>query len=188
MFERFTHEARNVVIGAQVEARALRHPRIGTEHLLLSMLAHPGATTARALSGHGISHAAVVEAVRTLVTGDDLDADALGSLGIDLDAIRDKVEEAFGPGALDKRSEDRSVGARGPGGRRGGHIPFSPRAKKVLELSLREALAMKSRSITDGHILLGLIRDGEGLAMKVLHDRGVDLPALRAELRLALNP
>jgi ATP-dependent Clp protease ATP-binding subunit ClpA len=187
MFERFTHEARNVVIGAQVEARALRHPRIGTEHLLLSMLAQPGTTTARALSGHGISHAAVVEAVRTLVTADDLDADALGSLGIDLDAIRDKVEEAIGPGALDKRSEDRSVGARGPAGRRSGHIPFSPRAKKVLELSLREALAMKSRSITDGHIALGLIREGEGLAMKVIADRGIDADALRREIRTALG-
>ncbi len=187
MFERFTHEARNVVIGAQVEARALRHPRIGTEHLLLSMLAQPGTTTARALSGHGISHAAVVEAVRTLVTADDLDADALGSLGIDLDAIRDKVEEAFGPGALDKRSEDRSVGARGPEARRSGHIPFSPRAKKVLELSLREALALKHDHISDGHILLGLIRDGDGLALKVLHDRGVDVVELRREVTAALG-
>ena len=70
---------------------------------------------------------------------------------------------------------------------RTGHIPFTPRAKKVLELSLREALALKSRSITDGHLLLGLIREGQGLAAKILHDRGVDLPALRDELRLALD-
>ncbi len=186
MFERFTHEARNVVIGAPVEARALRHPRIGTEHLLLSMLAQAG-TAARVLGEHGIGHAAVQEAVRTLGTADDLDADALGTLGIDLDAVRDRVEEAFGPGALDERPPDRSTGARGPGGWWSGHIPFSPRAKKVLELSLREALAMRSGSITDVHILLGLLRDGDGLAMEVLRDRGVDPGRLRRDLTAVLS-
>ncbi|MGY2005156.1 Clp protease N-terminal domain-containing protein [Blastococcus sp. SYSU DS1024] len=175
MFERFAQEARDVV-GAQAEARALRDPRIGTEHLLLGMLARPATTAARALAGHGITHDGVVAAV-CAHGGDDLDADALSSLGIDLDAVRDRVEEAFGPGALDGPRR------KGPGG----HIPFTPRATKVLELSLREAIAMKSRTITDGHVLLGLIREGEGLAMKVLHDRGVDLPALRDDLRLALN-
>lgn len=92
--------------------------------------------------------------------------------------MRGSVEAAFGPGALD-----------GPGARprRRGHIPFTPRAKKVLELSLREAMALHSRAITDGHVLLGLLREGEGLAAKVLADRGIDLPALRDELSLALN-
>ena len=61
------------------------------------------------------------------------DPEALATIGIDLDEVRRRIEEAFGPGALDKRSEDRSVGARGPEGRRSGHIPFSPRAKKVLD-------------------------------------------------------
>ena len=174
MFERFTREAREVVVGAQHEARALRHARIGTEHLLLGLLAQPATTSARVLARHGVDRQVVVEAVRGFV-GDDLDADALTSLGIDLDAVRERVEEAFGPGALD-----------GPPGRQG-HLPFTPRAKKVLELSLRKALALKQKTITDGHIALGLIREGEGLAMKVLHDRGVDLPALRDELRLALD-
>ncbi|MGY1721302.1 Clp protease N-terminal domain-containing protein [Blastococcus sp. SYSU DS0552] len=177
MFERFTQEARDVVVGAQAEARELRHPRIGTEHLLLGMLARPATTAARALTGHGITHDDVVAAVRANRGGDELDADALSSLGIDLDAVRDRVEEAFGAGALD--------GPRRKGA--AGHIPFTPRAEKVLELSLREAIAMKSRTITDGHVLLGLLREGEGLAVKVLHDRGVDLPALRDDLRLALD-
>jgi ATP-dependent Clp protease ATP-binding subunit ClpA len=87
------------------------------------------------------------------------------------------VEAAFGPGALDDPS---------PGGSRRGHVPLTPRAKKVLELSLREALAMKSRSISDGHIALGLIRDGDGPAMRLLTDRGIDTGALREEIRLAL--
>jgi ATP-dependent Clp protease ATP-binding subunit ClpA len=109
--------------------------------------------------------------------GGGLDAAALTSLGIDLDAVRSSVEAAFGPGALD-----------GPGTRRAtqGHVPFSPRAKKVLELSLREAVATRSRTITGGHILLGLLGEGEGLAAAVLLGRGVDLPALRDEVRLAL--
>ena len=57
----------------------------------------------------------------------------------------------------------------------------------MLELSLREALAMRARTITDGHIVLGLLREGQGLAAKVLHDRGVDLPAMRKDLEVLLN-
>jgi ATP-dependent Clp protease ATP-binding subunit ClpA len=112
--------------------------------------------------------------------GDGLDAAALGTVGIDLDAVRDRVEATFGPGALDA-----------PGAGRGrepkGHLPFSPRAKKVLELSLREAVALKSKNIADGHIALGLLREGEGLAMKVIHERGIDAAALRQEIRTALG-
>ncbi|RBY95331.1 Clp protease [Blastococcus sp. TF02-8] len=174
MFERFTRDAREVVVGAQEEARSLGHQRIGTEHILLGVLARPTTTSAQVLARHGIDRAGVVAAVRTLVG--DVDADALSTIGIDLDAVRETVEAAFGPGALD-----------GPRGR-SGHLPLTPRAKKVLELSLREAIAMKSSSIADGHITLGLLREGEGLAMKVLHDRGVDPVSLRRDLGLALNP
>ena len=176
MFERFTSEARQAVTHAQVEARALRHPTIGTEHLLLALLRLEGTATADVLGRHGLTHDAVVESVIGHVGAADLDADALAALGIDLDAVRERVEETFGPGALDGGSPAAA-----------GHIPFSPRAKKVLELSLREALALKSRSITDGHIALGLLREGEGLAMKVLHDRGVDPVELRRDLTTALR-
>src|SRR3712207_4858754 len=103
MFERFTSEAREVVVGAQREARTLRSRRVGTEHLLLGLLAQPGTTSARVLSRHGITRQVVVETVQGLV-GDDLDADALTTLGIDLGAVRERVEEAFGPGALDDPS------------------------------------------------------------------------------------
>ena len=178
MFERFTPEARAVVVGAQQQARQLRHGSTGTEHLLLGLLMQD-TRSAAALARHGLTHDAVVDAVSVHVGDDGLDADALTAVGIDLEAVRSSVEATFGPGALD--DPKRKPQARG-------HIPFTPRAKKVLELSLREALAMKSRSIADGHITLGLIREGEGLAMKVLHDRGVDAEALRADLRLALNP
>jgi ATP-dependent Clp protease ATP-binding subunit ClpA len=180
MFERFSTEARLVVVGAQEEARRLRHGRIGTEHLLLALLRQPASPTADVLVRHGLTHAVVEASVVSLVGDGGLDAEALTSLGIDLDAVRERAEEAFGPGALDRGSPS---AARG---RRPGHIPFTPRAKKVLELSLREALAQKQKAITDGHVLLGLLREGEGLAMKVLADRGVDPAALRREVTAGL--
>ena len=176
MFERFTTEARQTVVGAQDEARRLHDGRIGTEHLLLALLAQQTASTA-VLSRHGVTHDSVVAAVGSY-RGDDLDADALTSLGIDLEAVRERVEAAFGPGALD--------GDERPARSRGGHIPFSPRAKKVLELSLREAMAQKSRTIRDGHIALGILREGQGLAMKVLTDQGIDAGELRRELTTSL--
>ncbi len=179
MFERFTSEARETVVLAQDEARVLRHDRVGTEHLLLALLRLDTPTTA-VLRRHGLDHAEVAEAVAAHLGGDDLDAEALRTLGIDLDAVRDVAEATFGPGALDAPRRGRQP--RSPA-----HIPFSSRAKKVLELSLREALAMRARTITDGHIVLGLLREGQGLAAKVLHDRGVDLPALRDELKLLLD-
>ena len=167
MFERFTSDARDVVVLAQEEARALRHGHIGTEHLLLAQLRLDTPTTA-VLRRHGLDHDEVAAAV----------AAHLGSA--DLDAVRDVAEATFGPGALDAPRCGRR--SRSPA-----HIPFSSRAKKVLELSLREALAMRARTIADGHIVLGLLREGQGLAAKVLHDRGVDLSALRDELRLLLD-
>ncbi len=179
MFERFTSEARETVVLAQDEARVLRHDRVGTEHLLLALLRLDTPTTA-VLRRHGLDRDEVAEAVAAHLGSADLDAEALRTLGIDLDAVRDVAEATFGPGALDAPRRGRQP--RSPA-----HIPFSSRAKKVLELSLREALAMRARTITDGHIVLGLLREGHGLAAKVLHDRGVDLPALRDELKLLLD-
>jgi ATP-dependent Clp protease ATP-binding subunit ClpA len=177
MFERFTREARETVVAAQHEARDLHSGRLGTEHLLLGLLTQTGTPTAAVLARQGLTREAAVTTIAGLV-GDDLDADALGTLGIDLDAVRDRVEATFGPGALDRGAS---------GGGKGGHIPLTPRAKKVLELSLREAIALKSREISDGHIALGLLREGEGLAMKVLTDRGIDTAVLRREIRTALG-
>ena len=181
MFERFTGDARQTVVLAQHEARRLRHEFIGTEHLLLGLLAQSGTPVARVLAAHGVDHPSAVTAVAAHLGGDDLDADALTALGIDLDAVRTRVEAAFGPGALDKPSRRRRDRADT------GYIPFTARAKKVLELSLREALALEHRHIAGGHILLGLLRDGEGLAMKVLHDRGVDPADLRRDVTAALR-
>ena len=90
------------------------------------------------------------------------------------------MEATFGPGALDVPSPDKGREVKG-------HIPFTRRAKKVLELSLREAIALESGSIADGHIALGILRDGEGVAMKMLVDRGIDTATLREEIRGVLG-
>ena len=90
--------------------------------------------------------------------GDGLAARSLESLGISLDAVRQQVEEIIGQGQ------------QAPSG----HIPFTPRAKKVLELSLRESLQLGHGYIGTEHILLGLIREGDGVAAQVLVKLGAD--------------
>jgi prophage maintenance system killer protein len=138
LFQRFTDRARRVVHLAQEEARLLRHNYVGTEHLLLGML----------YEGEGIA------------------AQALGSLGISLQAVRAQVEQIIGRGQTTPS----------------GHIPFTPRAKKVLELSLREALQLGHNYIGTEHILLGLIREGEGVAAQVLATFDADHARLREQV------
>nr|WP_062339017.1 Clp protease N-terminal domain-containing protein [Herbidospora sakaeratensis] len=182
MFERFTDDARRVVTAAQVEARRLNHPRIGTEHLLLGMLQDPESLAARVLTG--LDHGGAEARLRDILNqpggrrGPELDAELLSTIGIDLDAIREKVEEAFGPGALDREPVRDHRGHL----RSGKHIPFGPRAKKTLELSLREAIALKHKAITDGHVLLGVIREGEGLGMQIIVESGISPVRVREAL------
>jgi ATP-dependent Clp protease ATP-binding subunit ClpC len=98
--------------------------------------------------------------------GEGVAAKALESLGISLEAVRQQVEEIIGQGQAAPT----------------GHIPFTPRAKKVLELSLREALQLGHNYIGTEHILLGLIREGEGVAAQVLQKLGADLNRVRQQV------
>ena len=167
MFERFTQEAREATVDAQVAARRLGHGRVGTEHLLLGLLETDG-VAATVLTGLGVTAVAVEREILAEVGRGPLgeaDAKALGAIGIDLEEVRRRLEASFGPGALHWHPDPHCRHGRL---RPGGHIPFTPRSKKVLELSLREALALKHRYIGTEHILLGLVREGEGLAMLVL--------------------
>jgi ATP-dependent Clp protease ATP-binding subunit ClpA len=205
MFERFTKAAREAVVRAQDEARNLRQSPIGTEHLLLALLAGEDTGAAAALRGRGVDAQGVRAAILRLVgpgsgcTGPDTAADsradrdaedaaALKAIGIDLDAVRRAIEENFGPGALrlpDETSKRRRLFGRSAGTPR--HVPFSPRAKKTLELSLREAIRLKHNFIAPEHILLGILREGQGLACRILADAGVDTAALRTDLARALD-
>ncbi len=174
MFERFTTPARESVRRAQEEARELRHRHIGTEHLLLGVASVEG-PAARALASRGLTPD-VLRGRLMVLTDDGLDRDALATLGIDLERVRQATEAHLGPGALDKQ--------RPPV--KGGHLPLTKGAKKALELSLREALHLKSGEIGTGHLLLGLLREGEGLAAGMLVESRVDLDALRADVTALL--
>jgi ATP-dependent Clp protease ATP-binding subunit ClpA len=182
MFERFTSPARQAVAAAQAAARRLHHRYLGTEHLLLGLLAEPGSLAGRALATVGVAAEAVEREVLAIVGAGPLaddDAAALAAIGIDLDEVRRRVEASFGPGAL------QGAGRCGPSP----HVPFTPRSKKVLELSLREAVRLRHDHIGTEHILLGLVREGEGLAAQILVRLGASLESVRTavldELRRA---
>jgi ATP-dependent Clp protease ATP-binding subunit ClpA len=180
VFERFSHEARRVVVLAQAEARSLDHDYIGTEHLLLGLLAEREGLGASVLAAFGISREGIRTAVREIVGSGELtepDPEALEAIGIDLDAVRATVEQAFGPGALEGTRAARRRRTRCRRGR--AHRPFTPRAKRVCELSLREAVHLRHRHIGSEHLLLGIIREGEGVAAQLLARSGVDLVAAR---------
>ena len=144
MFERFTERAREVVVLAQDEARALRHNYIGTEHILLGLLREEEGLAARVLE----------------------------SLDITVEEVRAQVARIIGPG-------DEPIVS--------GQIPFTPRAKKVLELSLREALSLKHNYIGTEHILLGLVRENEGVAARILLDFDADAEKIRNEIMRVLS-
>jgi ribosomal protein S18 acetylase RimI-like enzyme len=135
VFERFTQSARRVIVLAQEEAGLLDHNYIGTEHLLLGLVAE----------------------------GEGVGARALGALGIPLPSARSEVEVMVGRG--------KTMPA--------GQTPFTPRAKKVLELSLLEARELGDQHIGTEHLLLGLVREGEGVAVQVLRTLGVDADDVR---------
>jgi ATP-dependent Clp protease ATP-binding subunit ClpA len=176
MFERFTGRARQVVVGAQEEARTRKADEIRTEHLLAALYTVPGNLALTVLDAFSVEKDVVLREIDQLRTGGrpPIDAEALATLGIDLDEVRRQVEEAFGPGALDRTR----AALGGKGGRLFGHIPFERAAKKALELSLREALRLKHNYIGTEHILLGLIH-AEGSAHDILAAHGVRLDAAR---------
>jgi ATP-dependent Clp protease ATP-binding subunit ClpC len=135
MFERFTDRARRVVVISQEEARKLQHNYIGTEHILLGLLAVRGGVAAKVLDRFGMSQ----------------------------DGVRAEVVSLVGTGSTAMS----------------GHIPFTPRAKKTLELSLREALQLNHNYIGTEHILLGLLREGEGVAAQIITAHGGNLENTR---------
>jgi ATP-dependent Clp protease ATP-binding subunit ClpA len=126
LFERFTERARQVVVLAQDEARALKHNYIGTEHILLGLLREEEGLAARVLE----------------------------SLDITVEEVRAQIARIVGQG--DEVTT--------------GQIPFTPRAKKVLELALREALSLGHNYIGAEHLLLALAREGDGVAARILLD------------------
>lgn len=187
MFERFTLEARGVVVGAADLARDLRHDYLGTEHLLLS-LASGTHEARRALDRAGFAASAARDDLLELLgrcVDDDQDEVALGpedaaalaTIGVDLDDVRERAEAAFGPGAL-----ERPVRWLGSRRRRRCAMPFLPNAKKALELALREAIRLGDQWIGPEHVLLGLTRPVDTVAAKLLGNQEVRIDLLRADV------
>jgi ATP-dependent Clp protease ATP-binding subunit ClpA len=175
MFERFTKDARAVVVGAHEEARELRDGHIRAVHLALATARDDTGVAGSVLRGLGLDAGSMRAAVE-----DSGDAAALASLGIDLHEVRRRVEATFGEGALD---EPRGSVRRN----RGRRIPFSPEAKKALELSLREALRLGDNSIRAEHVLLGAIRTNEPALAAALRRRGRSAAEVRRALLAALE-
>ena len=176
MFERFTKKARQSLVAAQASAQELGHPLLGSEHLLLGLALVDG-VAAQVLRSAGVEAEGVREGiVRRRATVHD-DADALRAIGIDLTEVRAHVEAAFGAGALDRPSRR---------GRRSAP-PFEPETKKALELSLREALALKHSYIGTEHLLLAIVRLGKGEAYEILRDRIGDPTELRPKVMEVLR-
>jgi ATP-dependent Clp protease ATP-binding subunit ClpA len=177
MFERFTPRARQVVVRAQEDAARLRHGWIGKEHLLLALAEEADGPAGEIMRDFGMTSAAVEAAIERIVgvgpapgLGAE-EADALRSIGIDLDEVRRMVEESFGPGSL-----DRPPNPCGPG------MPFTPKAKQAIELALREAKALRHNHLGTEHLLLGLVRSEGGAGAEVLRTLHVDPRAVRARM------
>jgi hypothetical protein len=253
MFERFTPDARAVVVQAQAHARRLGHHYIGGEHILLAV-ASAGDPASAVLGAHGITPGYVEEEIiRRIGLGPDagpgpaaapapgggaapgtglfgsVDRDALASIGIDLDAVCARIEASFGPRALIQA--DQAVGYRERGARRSrmdprralpprlgrswrrgnrcqgqrrpaipaptretrqtdvgrnrgptGHIPFTPVAKKILELSLREMVELHDSGIGVAHIALSLTAVKQGMVPDILQGANASAAVLHAEI------
>ena len=143
--DNFTPRAQQVLQLARKEADRFNHGYVGTEHVLLGLIA----------LGHGVA------------------VNALQALGIDLASVRIEVEKAVGTGP-----ETKTIG----------NVPFTPRAKKVLALSASEARGLGHSYVGTEHILLGLLREGEGIAARVLENLGIDLDETRYEIMKTLDP
>lgn len=158
----FTERVRKVLQLAREEAFALRHEYVGTEHILLGLCAE----------GEGVAGA------------------ALGNLGVDTDAVRELVLKAVNPGkANGDAAKAEPVGVSGiigaiadTLGMTRHDLPYTSRAKKVLELAMSEARALSHSYVGTEHLLLGLMREEKGIAAQVLTSMGMTVPALREEI------
>lgn len=185
MFERFTNEARHLVVDAGRHARRLGHNYLGCEHLLLALATSESDAGAVLRSLGAMPEAVEASALRRLGTPTGvIDRDALAAIGIDFENVQQRVEAVFGPNALNRsprptprrrgwRRRRRSCGQESS-------LRFTPRAKKSLELSLDEALARGDGHIGVEHLTLALTSMRDGLAPRILADLGLPPEQVRA--------
>lgn len=154
---------------AAAEARTLGHNFVGTEHLLLALLASPTGSAPTALERLGIVSDQIRDRLLSKLAkppAPNLDPEALATLGIDVEAVRARLEKTFGPGAIEQT--------------RSGCMRIAPRAKLALAYAVDEA---HGQTVADSHVLAGLLRSQDSLAAQVLAEFGISL----AEVRLMSN-
>jgi len=190
MFERFSAQARGVV----VDAVAGSGPVTPTELLTALLTADRGIAT-EVLTESGVTLDAIRRAGAGAKGGDskggdshnlDADAEILKSIGIDLDAVRESLEQSFGEGVLDETPVPDGVGTSRKGRFGFPRSRFEKDSKKVLELSLREALAHKDNRIGAEHILLGILRVADGPTRQALETQ-VTMSVIRERLEAKMN-
>jgi len=182
MFERFTDKARRVVIVAKTKAIERGDDEVRPIHMLYGLASTDG-VAASVLTGLGVDAADVErQLARTVPAGHAAlgdaasdDAEALAAIGIDLDEIKRKIEENFGPGALERVPLTR----KGPLNWTGGRLPLNDQAKLSLALALKEARTLHHNYLGTEHLLLGLLRVAERnprgeFALATLPDLGLD--------------
>ena len=191
MFERFTPDARGIIVTARAEADRLGHRWIGCEHLLVAIAGIEDGTGA-VLRDADVTPERVRAEILKMAGGapvslfDTLDREALAAIGIDLDVVRGKVEEVFGPYALQPprapshRWWHRPRAGRRPGRQHAGRNPVTLRVKKSLELALREAIAAGSSQVGVEHVALGMLRANSSAVTHVLSEIGVSVATLHA--------
>ncbi len=155
IFNRFTRETRACVEAAVEEARALGHDSVGDEDLLMGILSTKEGIGAEALSSLGVT----LEGARE--ESEEMLSEALSSIGISLEQVRREAGNSFEMRIPDDR-----------------RIPFSPRAKKALEQALKEAVRVRNNRIGTEHVLLGILRNTDGTAVRMLAGMGVSPEAL----------
>jgi hypothetical protein len=178
MFERFDEDARSAVVRAQSEAIRTGHAEISPEQLLAGLAAGPG-LAAEVLRAAGIG----LPGLRALIPPgggparlEPLDAEALASIGIDLDTVSRATDAAFGPGSL-TRTRTRRVRRR-----RASAPRMDEATKAALSLALHAALRFGHKHISSGHLLLGILEQPASPAVATLKAAGADVPALRAQV------
>ncbi|MGW8726043.1 Clp protease N-terminal domain-containing protein [Streptomyces sp. NPDC055808] len=178
MFEFFTDQAKRAIVASQDEAIALGHDFIGTEHILLGLAGTDGiareALTARGAEVERLRAETVriLDAAGVPSTGGRPAKDALASIGIDVEEIKRQADNAFGPGAFQYPRP-----------------AYTPRAKTVLEATLREAKALGHDRFGTEHMLLGLLAAGDGgRGLQVLAALGADPAGLREETLARVAP
>lgn len=174
MFGRFTAQAKNAIRLARSQALAEHVSQIGCEHLLVGLVNQRSGLAASALAEAGLDPDRLRELASQQDHAESLDADALALVGIDLDQVRRAAEAAFGPGALDRPTR-RAASAKAL-------VRMAKESRQALDLASRTVRDTHSPALSAGHLLVGIIDQGDNPALRLLAAADIDPATLRADV------